>query len=310
MRSVEKKCLNAVALGLMSVLCCVVAPVSAFEIDFAADVIPDLPYPGDRVGVPLHGGGNCNSAQLDPKKKPQIRLSEHRVNGVNDPSDDVYTYAVDYWLVDVNDVCGTPPPPRVFYADIGELPLGYHFFEAQAWLNGEKYVEYMRLAIVNLHERAPDDISGFWVAPDQLGRGFTVTRSGDLFLLYWATHDGNGEPTWATLIVEDKDPYPGWFETRTFSGDAVTTSGAPLTPGAAELDVEPWAKVTFTYEGCGRATFEWEALDQPILDPPTGQTPRGNGSLALKQVLVPDGVAPCDVVAISKGLVAEWVESP
>ena len=294
---------------LLPAAACITTAAHAEEIEIDAAPFPQQAYPGDHVAVPLLGGGACNAAAPDPERQPQIRLTEHFPNDAANPNDDVYVYAVDYWLInDPFAACGTPPPPPFFYANVGVLPNGSHRFDVTGQLDGEQHVSYQTVdAWVFPHERPRDNITGIWFAPEQSGRGFTVMRSGNMFALYWATHDAEGQPTWATLLLPDTTVDDD-ADQNTFSGTAINTSGSPLTGGAASLVDAPWAKVKFTYEGCGRATFEWGALDPPIGQQPEIDPDIGEGSLTLVQVLVPDGVETCDAVALSDGLVAEWVE--
>lgn len=287
----------------------VAAPLHAEQIEIDASPFPGNAYPGDHVAVPLLGGGTCNAAFPDPERAPQIRRVEHFPNDEANPDDDVYVYVVAYWLLDEPSViCGTPPPPPFFYADVGALPNGSHRFNVTGQLDGEEHVSYQTYdTSVYPHQRPDNNISGVWYAPEQNGRGFMVQRSGNLFALYWATHDDAGQPTWITLLVPDAGRWDG-TDQNTYAGDAITTSGDPLSQGPATLDTIDWGPVSFTYEGCGRATFEWG----PRYPLPAGQPqpdPAGSeGSLALRQVTVPDGVEPCDAVARSGGLTAEWPE--
>ena len=285
------------------------APLRAQDIEIDAEPFPTAPYPGDHVAVPLLGGGTCSAATPDPEHAPRIRLSEHFTNDEANPDDDVYVYDVDYWLLDDPDaICGTPPGPPFFYTDVGALPNGIHRFNVTGQLDGEEHVSYQTWSVwVYPHERPGNNVSGIWFAPEQSGRGFTVQRSGNTFALYWATHDGEGQPTWATLLIPDTS-IDDDANQNTFAGTAINTSGAPLSDGPAALTAAPWAKVRFTYEGCGRATFEWGPLDPPIGEQPQPDPAIGEGSLALRQVAVPDGAEACDAMARSGGLTAEWLE--
>lgn len=294
---------------LLPAAACLTTAAHAEQIEIDASPFPQQAYPGDHVAVPLLGGGACSAASPDPARKPQVRLTEHFPNDVDNPDDDVYVYTVDYWLLNPPaPICGTPPPPPFFHADVGVLPNGHHRFNVTGQIDGEEHVSYQTGdAWVFPHERPDNNISGVWYAPEQNGRGFMVQRSGNLFALYWATHDDEGRPTWVTLLVPDAGRWDG-NDQNSYAGDAITTSGDPLSQGPATLDTIDWGPVSFTYEGCGRATFEWG----PRYPLPAGQPqpdPAGSeGSLALRQVAVPDGAEPCDAVARSAGLVAEWIE--
>ena len=291
---------------LLPAVLCLATAAHAETININALPRPSNAYPGDHIGVPLLGGGFCNAALPDPAHPPTIRMTEHHVMGFGQDS---YRYDVGYTLRNTPDIlCGVPPGPPIHYTDVGELPLGYHYFDVSGTIEGEEYVSYSTSwVLVRVHDRPADDISGIWYAPEQSGRGFSVTRSGSTFVLYWATHDGAGEPTWATLITSENEDRDN--NQNTFGGVAIATSGAPLSAGSATLVAEPWAEVRFTYEGCGRAAFEWSPLavaggEAAVSAPEVG------GSLALRQVLVPDGAEQCDATVLSGGLVAEWIEVP
>ena len=294
-------CITASAL-----LCIPAVQAQNGAVDVDLPIIPEQAYPGDRIAVPLLGGGVCNAGHPDPAHPPTIRMAEHHVTPYGQHS---YRYEVRYALLDTPDIlCGVPPGPPILHADIGQLPIGYHAFDISGTVEGEEYVSYSTTSVlVGEHDRPADDISGIWYAPEQSGRGFTVVRSGSTFVLYWATHDGAGEPTWATLITSEDQDHD--HNQNTFAGEAVATAGAPLTPGAAVLAAERWARVKFTSRGCGRATFQWGALDPVSGEPSVPDPAIGEGSLELVQVLVPDSVEPCDAVAQSGGLVATWLEA-
>lgn len=296
-------------LALLTLSLGISTAIHAEEIDIDADPFPSQAYPGDHIAVPLLGGGTCNAAVPDPTQPPRIELAEHIRNNVDDTNDDVYIYSVEYSLKDdPTALCGTPPPPGFFYADVGTLPNGNHRFNVVGEMDGQEHVSYQTWdATVAPFDRPGENISGIWYAPDQSGRGFMVQRSGTIFALYWATHDDEGQPTWVTMVAPDPGRWNG-EDQNTYAGDAVTTAGDPLSQGPAALDTIDWGPVSFTYEGCGRATFEWGPR-YPLPDGEVQPDPMGSeGSLALRQVTVPDGVEPCDAVARSNGLVAEWVE--
>ena len=259
--------------------------------------VPLAAYPGDSIGVPMLSGGACQGAVIDPARAPEIRQTAHLVNNAADDADDVYEYDLSYWLVEPQTpICGTPPPPGYHsLIDVGDLPEGIHRFDVTGYLAGTQFASYTTADVSVQEQRRPgNDISGIWWADEQSGRGFTVMRSGDIFALYWATHDDDGEPEWVTLLRSGANE-PG----NTFEGVAINTDGPRLAPGAAALTPRPWGEVSFTYEGCGRASFEWNAIDPNIVD----------GSLALTQIATPDGVESCDIGGRAVAT-AQWITTP
>jgi hypothetical protein len=237
------------------------APAAAQSVG-SITLVPASPYPGDHVHVPLHGGGICNAATLDPSRVPQLRPILHNVDP-QDPSNDVYRYELRYWLENEDGVaCGTPPPPRDLHADVGALPPGIHQFDVVGFLDGAQFDAYTTAAArVAAHAGLPIDAAGLWFDPQQGGRGLNVMPlSSTTASLIWLTHDAQGAATWVASNASI---------TETMSratGAAFTTRGTPLAPGPAVLTSEAWGSLDFSYEGCGRARLTWDAIDPAIVD--------------------------------------------
>ena len=257
-----------------------------------ATSIPAYPFPGDPIGIPLKEGGICNSGPfVDRERAPRIRLLERRP-GVT-PTDDFYTYELTYHAVAQGDICITPPPARMdAVVDIGPLPLGTHHVTVRGLLGDAPYAEYTSQFFTVTDQRRPgDDISGAWHAPRQSGRGYSVMRRDDLLIVYWTTHDDDGEPVWLVFSSDAHDD-------GTYSGPLYFTHGAPFGVDAAELETSVWGRATFTYTGCGKATWSWVAEDPWIQA----------GELDLVQLMTPDGVAACDFTTRRIPLAAEWIQ--
>jgi hypothetical protein len=252
--------------------------------------IPSQAYPGDHLFLPLRSGGNCNVARLDPARAPQVRLLSRVISEAGERFDQ-YRYQVEYWLVDDPEaICGTPPPPGYLYADVGALPLGYHFFNIGGSLAGVPLTAYGAApAVVATHAGFPADVSGLWYDPTQTGRGVSVTRvEPETLSLLWFTHDGQGQPDWVASSAVESGSLPQ------ATGPGFNTRGTPLAPGAATLPMQPWGTLTFNYLGCGRAQLAWQADDPAVVD----------GSQPLIKLAEAIEAVPCSV---SNATVAIWL---
>lgn len=249
-------------------------------------VIPEAPFPGDRIGVPLLSAGVCQMATLDAAMPPRIRET-------GSPDDPIREYQLDYYLRESDVVCIVAPPQGVAYhADIGPLDEGSHIVYVTLWLDGAELQTYVTQPfIVAVGSEPGRDISGLWWSPTQSGRGVSVTRMRDTTAIYWATHDADGAPHWVTLIQ------PSAYS-LVIEGEAISTQGAPLSAEPATLDVEDWGTLRFEYQRCGRARLAWDARDPAI----------GDGALDLVQAGVPLGVPPCDIGTLPNVAVAEWLD--
>jgi hypothetical protein len=225
-------------------------------------LVPLSPYPGDHVHVPLHGGGTCNAATLDASRVPQLRPILHDVDP-QDPHNDFYRYELRYWLKNADDaICGTPPPPGDFHADVGALPPGFHQFDVIGFLDDAVLEAYTTTAAqVAAHAGLPLDAAGLWVDPQQGGRGLSVLLlSSTAASLIWLTHDAQGTSTWVASNAAIAE------SSSRAAGTAFTTRGMPLAPGPAVAAFEDWGSLDFSYEGCGRARLTWDAIDPAIVD--------------------------------------------
>lgn len=246
--------------------------------------VPAQPYPGDRIGLPVFGGG-CPVVVLDPSQVPRIRHTGSS-GGARD-------YELRYWShVPPNQACGVPPPMRYdFLVDIGSLPVGTYRFTVIGHLDGDEFDRYTTNVVsvrdVGYGPRA--DISGVWYAPEQSGRGVFVARRNGFTGVWWSNHDADGDPAWVIMTVNNA-------EANRFEGEAITTHGPPMAAGPADIDSQRWGELSFTYLGCGRAQMAWNADDEAI----------GDGSLNLVQLVLPDGIEPCDISSRVQGPPAIW----
>ncbi len=258
---------------------------------------PAHAYPGDRIGVPALSGG-CPPLQIDPARSPTVRLTRvYDTPGFPVPppyssSTTVHEYALDYWLVrDDNVPCPLPPPLDYdTLIDVGDLPVGLHQFTVRAFIGDELFESYSTETWVGGSLKPGADISGAWYAPEQAGRGAFVIAAGSTLAVYWAIHDAAGLPSWVVMSV----PFD---EGNAWQGTAFNTDGAPLAPGAADLQVREWGQLELRYIGCGRARITWDAIEPGTTD----------GELELAQLMLPDGVEPCDITGRT-GAQAVWVE--
>lgn len=261
----------------------------------AAVVTPFNPFLGDHIGLPVWDG-QCPEPAFSGRAAPTIRQTGF-TPGAGGTQQDAYEYEVIYPMR-TGDICLTPIPPAGFSAykiDIGALPVGHHTFNIQGVdEEDEVFVEYSTETHVGAVDSVRTDVSGFWYAPEQNGRGVAVVQSGLLNTVYWAIHDTEGNPAWVLLNVVQDPAEPS----NILEGTAIYTHGDPLAPGAAELAVADWGTVTFTYERCGHATLAWDSDDEAVED----------GSLDLVQVTVPNGVYVCDVENAATSVDAEWLE--
>lgn len=260
---------------------------AAVAAESTAQPVPALAFPGDRVYVPLIGGGECNAARLDPARPPQIQLLRRFDNG--SPHLDAYQYQVHYWLVNTPDIaCGVPPPPPHLMTDVGELPLGLHTFDVFGYFGDQPHVSYSTgTSWVQQHDFLPPDLGGLWFDPAQTGRGVSVTRvSVEHAALLWFTHDAQGAPDWVASTLGKLSDVPR------LRGEGFNTRGTPLASGSASLASQPWGSLEFDYLGCGRALLRWTPRD-PRLPP---------GSQSLQKLAQDYGDAGCSVPGATQAL--------
>lgn len=262
----------------------------------AMPAVPHAPFLGDHVGIRAWNG-MCPEPYFDIGQAPQIRQTSHTV-GQGGVQQDTYEHELTYFMK-ASEICLSPTPPAMPSAnliDIGALPQGLHTIAVQGIdEEDEVFVEYEVVVYVGPADDLRADASGIWFAPEQNGRGVTVARANGLAVIYWATHDAQGDPAW-NVLTASIDPAS---DTRNIvSGTALTTHGDPLAPGAATLEAEAWGAVAFEYLGCGKARLEWNANDAGIED----------GALELVQILQPDGVEFCDVAGSPTRVEAQWID--
>lgn len=263
-----------------------------------APVVPYRPYLDEHIGIRAWSG-YCPDPIYDGRHAPQIRQLSHVV----DVGIDVYHHELTYRMVRSEACTIAPKEFAAPWMDIGALPRGFHYIHVEGIEeDGDVFVEYDAEIVVRETDTVRDDASGIWYSPEQNGRGVTVVLDQSssaspplTAVVYWATHDTEGNPAWNVLVG---GPYAGaWGDRNVIEGTAITTSGDPLMPGTAQLRAAPWGEVRFEYQHCGHATLTWDADDAAIED----------GSLALVQVMRPSGVYLCDVEAMEH-VDAEQVE--
>lgn len=261
----------------------------------AATVTPFSPYLGERVGIDAWSE-RCSGPMFDAAHAPTIEQLAH-TPGTGGPQQDEYTYELVYHMI-YPELCLATPPPAMYsnVIDLGDdLPQGHHTVHVKGVTpDDELQVAYDVQFYVGPVDGLREDVSGMWFAPEQSGRGLTVALRGNTAVLYWATHDADGDSAWNILTT----PLAAVDDRHIVEGTALATRGAPLAAGAAELEVEEWGDVRFEYRGCGKATWSWDAIDPAI----------GDGELDMVQVLQPDGVYACDVATLPNRVEATWIE--
>ena len=192
------------------------------------------------------------------------------------------------------------PPGTAFPTNIGKFPAGQHHVHFIGLVNGQSaYTDDISFTVSDI---AGKSVSGAWYAPEQSGRGMFLIRTTvdlsppeigthpppeQLYVVYWATHDADGNPTWALTS--------GLMSDNVVSGIAINTSGTPLAPGAAELTQQPWGTLSFEYLGCDKGQLTWNANDPLITD----------GSVDIIKLANPDGLGVCSK---SNAIEAIWVD--
>lgn len=274
------------------------APVATF-----AQVTPPVPaYPtpynpflGEHVGIPAWEG-QCPAPAFDREQAPQLRQVSF-TPGEHSPQQDVYVYELTYRMV-TPDLCFSAPAPAGFShdkIDVGAFPQGHHEFVVKGVTDDDAvYVQYDVNIYAGPTDSLRDDVTGAWFAPEQSGRGVSAIRTNGVTMVYWATHDADGNPAWALLTDNAEDNE----HRNVIEGTAIYTHGDPLAPGAATLESAPWGEMRFTYERCGHALLEWDAVDPAL----------GEGSLEMVQALLPSGIDACDVENDPNSVVAERIE--
>ncbi|MEZ5463842.1 MAG: hypothetical protein R3F22_01175 [Lysobacteraceae bacterium] len=198
-------------------------------------------------------------------------------------------------------VCPSPVPPETaFPTNIGKLPAGLHHVHFIGKMGGETIYETDVSFIVS--DIAGTSVSGAWYAPQQSGRGMFLIRTTvdlsppeigthpppeQLYVVYWATHDAEGNPTWALTS--------GLMSDNVVGGDAIYTTGTPLAPGEADLEQQPWGTLSFEYLGCDKGRLIWDANDEAITD----------GSVDMIKLTSPDGLDDC---SMPNAIDAVWLD--
>ena len=259
-----------------------------------AYITPYNPMVDEHVGIPAWTG-QCPEPFFDVEQTPQLRQTAF-TPGAHSPQQDVYEYELTYRML-IPELCFSAPAPAGYFGtiDVGTFPQGHHQFVVKGVSEDDSvFVQYAIEFSVGLTTDLRDDVSGAWYAPEQSGRGVSVIRTPAVTMVYWATHDADGNPAWALLTDNPEEN----TQRNVIEGTAVYTHGDPLAPGAATLDAAPWGELRFTYERCGRTTLEWDAIDPAL----------GEGSLEMVQALLPQGIDPCDVANDPNRVVAERIE--
>lgn len=277
----------AIACAPLAALAQITPPVPAYP-------TPYNPYLGEHIGIPFWNG-QCPAPALDSEQVPQLRQTGFTA-GEHSPQQDVYEYELTYRMAQP-ELCFSPPLPAGFHGniDVGSLPQGHHEFLVKGVTADDAvYVQYELAIYVGPTEDIRNDITGAWFAPEQSGRGVSAIRAPGVTMVYWATHDADGNPAWA-LLTDNPDDNE---HRNVVEGTAIYTHGDPLAPGAATLEAAPWGEVRFTYERCGHARLEWDAVDPAL----------GEGALDMVQALLPSGIDACDVHDDPSTVAAERIE--
>ena len=276
----------------IAITCLPVAALAQITPPVPAYPTPYNPNLDEHVGIPAWDG-QCPAPVFDREQAPQLRQISFTPG---DHSPHLYEHELTYRMV-LPELCFSAPAPAGFYGmiDLGALPSGYHEILVKGVTpDDEVYVQYQVAFTVGVTNSLRDDVTGAWYAPEQSGRGVSVIRAYGVTMVYWATHDAEGNPAWALLTDNPEDN----AQRNVIEGTAIYTHGDPLAPGAATLDAAPWGEVRFTYERCGHTRLEWDAVDPAL----------GEGSLEMVQALLPSGIDACDVENDPNSIDAERVE--
>ncbi|MEZ5439046.1 MAG: hypothetical protein R3F12_11955 [Lysobacteraceae bacterium] len=238
---------------------------------------PSDPSTADDITIGRQIFSGCS---YGPGVLVEIQTTDSADEGTADAR---YYHTLDIDLTNSGVVCASPIPPDMYEGyGIGRLPKGRHTITVR-WVENDETVSetdiYFRVSDI-----ASKSVSGAWYAPEQSGRGVFVIRAPladgqypgeNLFIVYWANHDADGNPTWALMSGQMSD--------NIVSGTAINTTGTPLAPGNAELIQQPWGTASFEYLGCNKGRLSWNANDEGITD----------GSIDVIKLATPDGQVPC-----------------
>lgn len=263
--------------------------LTLFPLAAAADVVyhtprsfPADPSTADHIIIAISDA--CGDL-LEPPAQISISAS------------DPFTHDLNFYfrLPDDPPVCPGLWPPGGYHAvDIGHLPEGDHTVNVHR-VRGEE-VSWSDKVTFTVSHIAGKSVSGAWYAPEQSGRGMFLMRmpltdgqaaGENLFSVYWANHDADGNPTWALMTGQMND--------NIISGAAIYTSGDPLAPGDAELEQLVWGNVSFEYLGCDHGRLTWNANDAGITD----------GSVDVVKLASPDEQDRCKVSDVGEAI---WVD--
>ncbi|MCK7593722.1 hypothetical protein [Pseudomarimonas salicorniae] len=253
--------------------------------------VPDSALLDDRIGVPIIAprGADARFAFVTGVQPVLRQVAVAVPPGPDNGQHGVFEHELVYALAPDNGPTGTEPPFFVRLVDVGPMPRGTHHIRLIGQVDGVTVVERQVLGF-SVTERSVgrEDLSGWWYAPEQDGRGLFVSTHelvGDAsgqpgYAFLWATHDGDGEAAWVLMVA---DEVAASAAGTVFSGEAFFTRGAPPASGAAQLAEQRWGRLRFTYAACGRATLAWEAEDPRIVD----------GEIEMGQLVMTRGARSC-----------------
>lgn len=260
--------------------------------------VPERPFPGDAIGIPLHeGSGRCLFGPLARAESVRVRQISRQAGSA--PEQDSYEHELHYQVGPDEAMCGVPTPRPWPYGhsivDLGPLPPGQHrvrVFSTRA--DGQPNVDYeVGPFTVRGDQKPGNDISGAWHSAAHSGQGISVMRQGQLLVAYWVVHDDQGAPSWLMFAGDSR-------EGAAYSGPLYTTRGDLLIDGSlSQTRYQLVGQGRLHYLGCGRARWSW-----------TSEHPEKRaGTQELVQLLLPDGITPCDFRRWERVIPAQW-ESP
>jgi len=245
--------------------------IAAAILSIPAAGVAHVVIPGSSVALLLHQNSSGQLIATVQGQIPPCGLVPTHADPTFTIADKVITVTQPLIAAD----CTNPPPPDENYiatVNFGRLFDGTYTVNWNIPSLSEQYT-------ISGNPGISAAFSGNWFDPNQSGQGFEIEilGNGTAMSALWFTFAPGGGETW----IGASGPISG--TQATLVAYQVTGTGALFPPhfDAAHVTAQPWGSLKFTFSDCNTGRVDW-ASTQPGY---------GSGTMALKRLTMPDGLA-------------------
>ncbi len=200
---------------------------------------------------------------------------------------DGYVVTLELRALPPRGICIGTPPPYAAILHLVELPQDLDFAELHVTLrraNGEVWTE--EVLTLNAPSFIPPSVTGTWSDASHPAQGLIVSSAPvpvfNGLTVAWTTYDADGDPLWLVGAA----PHIALDHLVEIPMYAARGGTFPGRGGGGAAEVDAWGTIELEYQGCGRMTMRWDAVDAATF-------PAGEMQLAQ---LTHNTIENCDVI--------------